>query len=64
MDVILRHSRHVEIDHVSERGDVDAARRDIGRNQHAVFPALEPGQRVSALRLRAVAMDALERSLL
>ena len=32
VDVVLGHVRHVEIHDVSERGDVDAARSNIGRH--------------------------------
>ena len=59
VDVVLRRGRHVEVDDMAERGDVDAARGDVGRDQHAVLPALEAGERLGALRLRPVAVDAL-----
>ena len=59
VDVVLGHQRHVEVDDVAERGDVDAARRDVGGDQHPVLAALEAGERLGALRLRTVAVDAL-----
>ena len=58
VDVILRNQRHVEIDDMAERIDVDTARRDVGRDEDREPPALEPFQRRRALRLRAVAVDA------
>ena len=59
VDVVLGLHRHVEVDHVAERCHVDAARGDVGRDQHLVAPLLEPFERLRALRLRAVAVDAL-----
>ena len=58
VDVVLGRHRHVEVHHVPEIGDVDPARGEVGRDEHAHFAALEVGQRAGALRLRAVAMDA------
>src|SRR5205823_4631293 len=55
MDVILRHPRHIEIDHVRKRLDVDPARRDVGSDENLIAPVLESGQRVGTLRLAAVA---------
>jgi hypothetical protein len=43
---------------VTERHDVDAASRDIGRDEHAIFTALEFVERARALRLRTVAVNA------
>ncbi len=59
VDVVLGHQRHVEVHDVAERFDVDAARGDVGGDEHAVLAALEAGERLGALRLRAVAVDAL-----
>ena len=59
MDVVLRHPRDVEVHHVPELVDVDAARRDVGRHEHAVLAALEALERLGALALGAVAVDAL-----
>ena len=60
VDVVLGHQRHVEVDDVAERGDVDAARRDVGGDQHPVLAALEAGERFGPLRLRPVAVNALD----
>ena len=60
MDVVLWHRRHVEVDDVPERRDVDTARRDVRGDQHAVLAALEAGERLGALVLRAVAVDAFD----
>ena len=59
VDVVLGDVGDVEVDHVRERLDVDAAGRDVGRHQHQQVAALEAGQGVGALRLAAVAVDAL-----
>ena len=45
---------------MSERRDVDAARGDVGRHQHAVLAALESRQRLGPLRLRSVAVNPLD----
>src|SRR5450759_3386359 len=58
MDVVIRRQRHVEVDDVAELLDVDTARGDVGRDEHAVRSVLESGERVGALRLRAVAVNA------
>ena len=58
MDVVVGHGRHVEVDDVAERLDVDAPRRDIGGDEHAILSALEAAQRFHPLRLRAVAVNA------
>ena len=34
MDVVLGSVRHIEVHDVSERLDVDAARGDVGRDEH------------------------------
>ena len=62
VDVVGRHERHVEIDDVTERLDVDAARGDVGRDQHAQLAGLEVGERRGALRLRAIAVDPVGRN--
>ncbi len=59
VDVVLGDVGHVEVDDVGERLDVDAARRDVGRDQHPQAAVLEPRQGVGALRLAAVAVDAV-----
>ena len=59
MDVVLWGDRHVEVDDVAERLDVDAASRDIRRDQHLVGAVLEPGEGLRPLRLRAVSVNAL-----
>ena len=57
MDVVIRHRRHIEIDHVAEGFDVDAARGDVGGDEHPVLAALEPRKRLGPLPLRAVAVN-------
>ncbi len=59
VNVILRHQRHVEIDDVAERLDVDAAGGDVGRDEHGIGSVPESRERRRALRLRAIAVDAL-----
>ena len=46
----------VEVDHVRDLGDVDAAGGDVGRDQHGHLAALEAGEGLLALRLRLVAV--------
>ena len=58
MDVVFRDHGHVEVDDVAQRLDVDAARRNVGRDQDAIPAFLEPLQRINALVLRPVAVDA------
>ncbi len=42
---------HVEVDHLDDVGDVDAACRDIGRDERPDLAALEARKRLLALRL-------------
>src|SRR5262245_49053939 len=44
MNVVIRGGGHVEVDHVAERGDVDAARRDVGGDEHLILARLESGK--------------------
>ena len=57
VNVVLRGARHVEIDHVGHVIDVDPARGDIGRHQHADAARLEVAQRAFTLALAAVTVD-------
>src|ERR1043166_6434834 len=57
MDVIVRGARDVEVDDVPQCLDVDAARGDVGRDEHAIAAALESFPRVFALSLRPVAVN-------
>ena len=54
VNIILRMLRHVVIDYMTHARDVQPARRDIGRNHHFVFSALEALQRLDALTLRPI----------
>jgi hypothetical protein len=58
VDVVVGRGRHVEVDDVRQRLHVDAARRDVGRDQHRELVVLEAGESRRALRLAAVAVDA------
>ena len=51
VDIVLGRHRHIEVHDVAEFLDVDPARRDVRRNEHAIGAVLEPRERVSALRL-------------
>ena len=57
VDILLRNIRQVEIDDVADAGDVDPARRDVGRDQHPHLPGLEAGDGALALCLALVAVD-------
>src|SRR5262249_3307829 len=55
--VVLGDVRQVVVHHVRQRLDVDAARRDVGRDQHLQLEGLEARERLHALRLALVAVD-------
>src|SRR4030067_70072 len=57
VDVILRPHRQVEIDHVADAGDVEAAGRDIGRHQQAMLAAAPAGDGAFWLALIPVALQ-------
>ena len=57
MDVALGFARQVEVDHVADAGDVDAARRDIRGDQRAHAAAAHVLQRARSLALVHVAMQ-------
>src|SRR6185503_5427181 len=59
MDVVLGHERYVEVDHMAERFDVDAARGDVGRHEHRNPAGLERLERGGPLPLRSVPVDAI-----
>src|SRR5690349_14502034 len=46
MDVVLDVLRDVEIDHVADAGDVDAASRDVGGDEDAMLSFAEALQRL------------------
>ena len=50
VDIVLGVDRHVEVDDVGHVGDVEAARGDVGRDQHLDVPLLNVVQ--GALRAR------------
>ncbi len=55
---IFRHLRQVEVHHMRDVVDMDAARRDIGRHKNPVGAILKALQCLIALTLRTIAMDA------
>ena len=57
VDVALRDVGQVVVDDVADAVDVDAAGRDVGRDQSADPAALEAGERPLALALALVAVD-------
>ena len=57
VDVILGHVRHVEVHHMLERFHVDAARHDVGRDEHADLAELEVAECLGALALAPVTVD-------
>ena len=57
MDVIFRMFRHVVIDDVTDTGDVEAARRNIGRDHDFVFARLKSFQCFDPFTLGAVGMQ-------
>ena len=57
VDVELGHVRQIEVDDVREAVDVDAARGDVGRDQHAQLGVFEALERALAGALGFVAVD-------
>ncbi len=57
VDVLLRHVGQLEVEHMADARHVDAARGDVGRDQHLDLADLELAQRALALRLALVAVD-------
>ena len=57
MQVVGGHHRQLVVDDVRQLLDVEAARRDLGRDQQRDPSRLEVVQRSHALRLRLVAVD-------
>ena len=55
--VVLRHVGHVEVDHVGQRLDVEAPRRDVRGDEHAHLVGLEALQGLDARVLALVAVD-------
>ena len=69
VDVVGRDHGQLIVDDVRQRVDVEAPRRDLGRDQNRNLVLLEVGQCAHALRLALVAMDrdggdAIQRQLL
>ena len=59
MYISLRHLRDLEIDHMGNAVDIDAARGDIRRDQYAGVAVAKIAQRALACILRFVAVDRL-----
>ena len=57
VDVVLGDVRQVVVDDVRQRLDVEAARGDVGRDQHAQLVVLEALERAGACVLALVAVD-------
>ena len=57
MDIIFRMFRHIVVDDVTDAGDIESARGDIGRDHHFVFAALETFERFDAFALGAIGMQ-------
>jgi len=58
VDVVLRRVRKIEVDDVRDAGHVDAARRDVRGDQHAIAAIPETVERFAALRHRPVGVQA------
>src|SRR5690349_3054211 len=61
MHIVLGLPRKIEVDHLQHAWNVDAPRRDIGRNERANAAATKPRQRAVALALVHVAMEGSRR---
>jgi hypothetical protein len=55
--VVFRELRQVVVEHVRDAGDVDAAGRDVGRDQHAHATLAQRTDRAVARALRQVAVQ-------
>ncbi len=62
VDVVLCHGRQVEVDHLRQGLDIQAARGDVGGDQQLHLRRLEPRQRAQAGWLGLVAMDGIGRN--
>ena len=49
--------RHIVIDNMTDAGDVESPRSDIGRDHHFVFPAFKPFERFDTFALSAIGMQ-------
>src|SRR5437868_12712615 len=56
VDVVVGRLRHIEVDDVAERFDVDSARGNVRRNQDSVVATLESRECGCALPLRPISM--------
>ena len=54
VNVVFDGLRQVKIDDAVDAGDVDATRRDVGRNEDAIAAGAEPVQGFAPLRLRTI----------
>ena len=59
--VALRNVGQIVVDHVADALNVDAARRDVGRDQCAQLAGAERAEHALALVLRLVTADRLSR---
>ncbi|GAA1309991.1 hypothetical protein GCM10009647_032680 [Streptomyces sanglieri] len=57
MQIVLVVARRIDVDDQVQVVDVDAARRDVRRDQHRDLPVLEPVQGTGALRLGLAAVQ-------
>src|SRR5690606_23305808 len=57
VNVVFRHVRQFEVDHVRQLIDVQTASGNVGSNQHHNLAVLETGQRTGTSRLALVAMQ-------
>src|SRR3546814_237557 len=57
VDILLGHVRQLVVDDMADGIDVDAARGDVGRDQHLDCARFQVGERALALRLALVAVD-------
>src|SRR6266478_7476936 len=57
MDVIFRMLGHIIIDDMTNAGNIEAARRDVGRDHYFILAALKTFKRFDTLALGAVGMQ-------
>ena len=57
VDILVRHVRQLEVEDMADARHVDAARRDVGRDEDLHLARAELAERALALRLALVAVD-------
>ena len=57
MDIIFRMFGYIVIDNMTDAGDIESTRSDIGRDHHFVFAGFETIESFDAFALGAIGMQ-------